>query len=426
MSEKKNLATRVSALLRKNSFLKILSVLLAVIFWIYILYVLNPVNDKEFNRISVDLAYEGSIPERNGLMHLLSDTNLSIYVKVSGSRSELMNVSEADIRATLNLNPITREGTHGVAVSVSTGNKDLKIVDYDPKNFTIESASVSSRTIPVDLQASGSLPDGYFIEQSGISPTEITVTGPATTVASIDKAYVSVPLTNVKENISGEFDISLVNKNGENVDRRFLTIANDVKKAEANLTVQYRKDMEATVNVINSSGGNESDYITVTLDTQTIQGTGNEKELAGIEKFSVGTIDTSTIKESGTVTLTLPQKEGVVLNKEQVIATVEVAPETGTKEILFKATDITINNMPQGTVGEVTASARIRIRAKTSDLELLTSETLKCQVDYTDRTDDGSYPIIVYATTGSTTSFGVVGSYFLTESQVTVHEIGLH
>ena len=177
---------------------------------------------------------------------------------------------------------------------------------------------------------------------------------------------------------------------------------------------------------INSSGGNESDYITVTLDTQTIQGTGNEKELAGIEKFSVGTIDTSTIKESGTITLTLPQKEGVVLNKEQVIATVEVAPETGTKEILFKATDITINNMPQGTVGEVTASARIRIRAKTSDLELLTSETLKCQVDYTDRTDDGSYPIIVYATTGSTTSFGVVGSYFLTESQVTVHEIGLH
>lgn len=422
MSEKKSFSTRISALLRKNSFLKVISVLLAVVFWIYILYVLNPVNDKEFNRISVDLAYEGSIPERNGLMHLLADTNLSIYVKVSGSRSDLMNVSEGDIRATLNLNPITREGTHSVAVSVSTGNKNLKIEDYDPKNFTIEFASVGSRTIPVELQASGSLPDGYFIDQSAISPTEITVTGPASTVDSIDKAFISVPLTNVKSDIAGEFDISLINKNGENVDRRFLTIANDTKTAAANLTVQYRKNMEATVNVINSSGGNESSYITVTLDTQTIQATGNEKDLAGIEKFSVGTIDTSAIKSSGTIPLTLPQQEGVILNKEQVVATVEIAPDTGTKEILFKATDITMNNMPQGAVGEVISSVRIRIRAKTSDLEFLTSETLKCQVDYTDKTEDGSYPIIVYATSNNTLNFGVVGSYELTSEQVRIHE----
>ncbi|MBO5221601.1 MAG: hypothetical protein J6C26_04735 [Clostridia bacterium] len=420
MSEKKSIATRLSGILHNNGFLKILSVLLAVVVWIYILYVINPVNDKEFNRVSVDLSYEGSIPERNGYMYLLTDTNLTVSVSVSGSRSDLLNLTANDIKASLNLDPITTPGTHSVAVNISTGNKNLVVTDYNPKNFTIEFATKATRTLPIEIQASGSLPEGYAIKESSISPKDITIFGPANTVESIDKVYVSVPLTNVKTDITGTYDLAIVNKNGENVDRRFLTISDT--KAESNLSVEYRKDMETTINVTNSSGGNESSYITVTLDTKTIQAIGDEKLLAGIETFSVGTIDTSKILENGVFPLTIPTVEGVVYSKDVVNATVEIAPDVGTKELSFGPKDIQIINLPDKASVMYKGDVKITIRAKASDLETLTTDNLKCQIDYKDKLEDGSFPIIIYPVAGNAISFGVVGEYSVTNEQIDIYE----
>lgn len=420
MTEKKSLSARFSALVNKNSFLKVVSVLLAVVVWIYILYVINPVNDKEFNRISVDLSYEGSIPERNGYMYLLTDTNLTVSVSVSGSRSDLMSLSASDIKARLNLDPITTAGTHSVAVSISTGNKNITVTDYNPKSFTIEFAPQATRKLPIELQASGDLPNGYVIEQFTISPKEITVTGPAETVEAIDKVYVPIPMTNVKTDLSGTYDLSIVNKNGENVDRRYLTLSDT--KADADLKVLYRKELEPSFNVVNNSGGNESGYISVTLDTKFLTAEGGEKVLSGMQSYPIGNVDTSLYKESGTYQIKIPSTEGITLNKEFINAIVEIPTDTGIKEITFKTSDILFTNIPTNATAKALSSIKIKIRAKSSDLNQLSSANLKCQIDCSAKQEDGSYSIIVFPITGNSIQYGVVGSYALTAEQVEIYE----
>jgi len=420
MSEKKSFSAKISALLNKNGFLKIISVLLAVIVWIYILYVINPVNSKEFNRIAVDLSYEGSIPERNGYMYLLTDTNLTVNVSVSGSRSDLMNISAEDVKARLNLDPITTAGTHSVAVSISTENKNIVITDYNPKSFTIEFATQATRKLPVELQTVGDLPEGYTVEGFEISPKEITVTGPSATVESIDKVFVGVPATNLKTDLTETFDISIINKNGENVDRRFLTITDTV--AETKLTVRYRKELPLTYNTINASGGNENSYITVSVDTKNVLAEGDEKILGGMQSFPLGTIDTSKFTESGTYQLTIPPMDGITLTPEQVNASVEISTDTGTKEITFTKSDILFTNMPAGSAAKALTSATVRIRAKSADLNSLNANNLKCQIDYSTKKEDGSFTLIVFPVAGNNTSFGVVGSYSLTAEQVEVYD----
>ena len=52
----------------------------------------NPTNEKEFKKVPIQINYEGSTPERNGLMMLLSDTNLYVNMIVEGPRSRLVTL----------------------------------------------------------------------------------------------------------------------------------------------------------------------------------------------------------------------------------------------------------------------------------------------------------------------------------------------
>lgn len=410
---KRNLTSVFGGLVRNNNFLKVISVFLAIFVWIYILYIVNPVNEVVFDKVEVNLAYEGSIPERNGYMYLMADPNLTVNVTVSGSRSELLNLSKEDIKATLNMDSVISEGIYNIGVSVNTGNSNLTVTEIYPKNFTIEFAEKSSRTIPVELQASGTLPTGYVLESKEISPNEVTIAGPAKIVDSISKAYLTVSLTNMKENISGLYDLSLINEAGENVDRRYLTLSEE--SAEALLSISYRKSMSTEVKVTNNSGSyNTNAYIKVTLDTNTLEAKGPEKTLSGIEKYTIGTIDISQITKSGDITLPVPAMEGVTFNKEQVKAHVEIAKDAAVKTIVFNTENFSVINAPSSVKSsEIDADfIPVQVRGQSSTLKKLNSTNMKCLVDLSVKNADGSYPILVTSTSETEgIPFDIVGSY---------------
>ncbi len=412
MNKKKSIGAFFGGLVHNNKFLMILSIFLALFVWMYILYIVNPVNETVFDKVEVDLAFEGSVPDRNGYMYLMTDPNLTVSVTVSGSRSELINLSKEDIKATLNMDSVISEGTYSINVSTTNGNNDLTVTEIYPKTFTIEFAAEETREIPVELLASGTLPSGYEIENQSVSPQTITVRGPAKTVAGISKAYLTVPLTNMKENITGAYDITLVNEAGENIDRRYLTLSET--SAEAVLEVCYRKTLATSVEITNSFGSyNEASFVSVTLDTPYIKATGPEKDLSALESFSVGTIDTSQFAQSGTVTLQLPAMEGVTFNTDQVTATVTIAKDTDTKTLTFNTTDITCTNVPTGKIARIDAgTVSVRIRGKAEEIKKLTAENLKCVVDMSEGTEDGKHPIFVTPTASvSGIAFDVIGNY---------------
>ena len=413
MTNKKSIGAFLGNLLHNNNFLKILSVFLALFVWTYILYIVNPVNEAVFDKVEVDLAFEGSVPDRNGYMYLMTDPNLTVSVTVSGSRSELINVSKEDIKATLNMDAVISEGTYSINVSVSTGNKHVTVSEVYPKSFTIEFAEESTREIPVQLLASGALPSGYEVDGQAVSPETITITGPAKTLETISKAYITVPLTNVKENISGAFDVSLVTESGENVDRRYLTLSD--ASVEALLNIYYRKTLTPIVEITNSHGCyNEDSLFTITIDTQKIKATGAEQILSGLDRLTIGSIDTSQITRNTTITIPIPQIEGVTFDTEEVTATVSLEKNITTKTLTFNTANITCINVPTGKVARLDSGRiTVRIRGKSDEIRKLNTETLKCQVDVSEPREDGTYPLLITPTTSvSEIAFDVVGSYF--------------
>lgn len=404
----KQLISGCGSLLRKNTVLKIISVLLAIVVWIYILYIVNPVNENSYDRIEVAFAYPGSVPERNGLMYLMTDNNLTVSVKVSGSRSKLMRLSAEDIRATLNMDSVVSAGTYNISVNVSVYDSDISVTEIYPQSFTIEFAERKTKTVPVELDASGELPEGYMITGQSFSPKEVTISGPAATISEIDRVTIPISQTNVREDIIGSYDISLLNALGENIDRKYLTISDE--KIETVINIQYYKELPLTVDARNVSGGTES-YITTSVTPQTVTAIGSEKVLAELSEVSLGTLDTGTLLRSGDHIFTLPEIPDVIFDKDQATVHVEFSDGTATKTVYYPdVTKFICLNLPASKTPKIQAKGlSIRIRALSTDLAALNAETLICSIDLARPNEDGSYPVRVSSSDG--TPFGVLGSY---------------
>ena len=129
--------------------------------------------------------------------------------------------------------------------------------------------------------------------------------------------------------------------------------------------------------------------------------------------MTVGTIDTSKITKSGTVTIPLPQIEGVTFDTEEVTATVSLDKNVTTKTLTFNTASITCINVPTGKVARIdSGKITVRIRGKYDEIRKLSTETLKCQIDVSAQNDDGTYPLIITPTASvSEIAFDVVGSY---------------
>lgn len=412
MKQKKSFSEFLGNIVHNNTFLKILSVFLALFAWIYILYIVDPVNTKDFDKVEVSMSFEGSVPDRNGFMYLLTDTNLTVNISVSGSRTELMNVSRSDIKATLNMDRVITEGTYEIEVNVNVDNDDITVVDVYPKTFTIQFAEVATRTLDLKLNAAGSLPAGYAVNSTSISPARITISGPKQTVNSINEAYLSVSLENVKEDISGQHEIALVDPNGNNVDRKYLTLS--VSRAEILLDIIYRKKLIPTVALTNSSGGDESSYISVELNVDSLTATGDEKELGKLDKHSLGVIDSALISKEMSTIFPVPPIEGATFDTDSVTATVKFTQQTDTTTIYFSVEHMSCTNIPAGKSAIInTRELNVTLRTLVDDIDHFSSDNLRCLIDLSEPNEDGTYPVYVVTTNAKNNqkAFGIIGSY---------------
>ena len=136
-------------LINNDSFLKIISVLIAVFLWFWIISTAKPTNKKEFQSIPVQISYEGSMPDKQGLMMLLADQNIFVNLVISGPRSNLFTFSENDIKATLNFSAVAAPGTYQLPVSVTLTDEHLSVESVSPQIMNISFAKKVTRDIAI-------------------------------------------------------------------------------------------------------------------------------------------------------------------------------------------------------------------------------------------------------------------------------------
>ena len=283
----------------------ILSVLLAVVMWAFVVTSTNPSVNRTFRNVPI-LVQNNDKLENKGYTIIGIDEVNDVNIKLEGSRDKMVNLKESDVQASIDVMNV-REGIQSVKVRVDTPS-GVNLAGIDPAEININVQKIITKKFPVNLVIKDSLKDGKSVEVKEQSLKEITVKGPASEVNKIDRVEVDI---NDPEYLDGKMhniDIHILGKDGKEV----VNVERSDTDVNVSFTVTETKRVKINLKTYGEvADGYEVKSTMVSPDDLVLKGNGQVlKTIDNVDTYPVNISNIKTDKE-GDIRLNLP--EGVSL-----------------------------------------------------------------------------------------------------------------
>lgn len=219
----KRFAKAFWASLSHNLGLKLLSLLLAVLLWSYVVSS-NPsiTRTKDINSLTAYLSNE-SVLNSNRLA-LASDPsealeNVSVRLEVPQSSYALADAE--NVQVSVDLSSVRAAGTQEVALRATTTYG--RVVTILPETVTLEFEAYDSRSVPLNASITGETMDTMWYNVSRLNPEELVISGPSSVVQTIASAYVYVDVTGRDTSYITAARFTLFDYNGEEIPQTLLS-----------------------------------------------------------------------------------------------------------------------------------------------------------------------------------------------------------
>ena len=247
--------------LKNNSKIKIISLLSAIVVWMYVMAIVDPEETKLFENIPVTITNKNELNEKDLIIYPEKDLTTNIYV--TGKLSNLKKITKDDIDVYGQIdNPI--EGSNEIYLKVSTSQR----VNYDFKNpvmiVTLEKIINEEKSIKVDMTGSGKNNVDNILLEDNID--KVSVFGPRSLVNEVKKVVGTIEVDGKLNDFSQSIKLEPVDANGKVVEGVEL----ETNSVNAHITLLTQKTVPITLKLSDNS---ESDInYTMSQNTVTIKG----------------------------------------------------------------------------------------------------------------------------------------------------------
>lgn len=363
----------------------LLSVVIAVGLWFYVVTVISPNSDKEFNNIPVGIQGTKVLEERN-LMIMSTDVT-TVKLHLEGNRVDLNKLSSASITADVDVSKIYEAGTYELRYTTTFGDMPssaFTVLEKTPGSVKVVVEEKVTKTIPVHIEYTGEVAQNHRAETDEVvlDVESVTITGPKSVIDTIAMARVDVKLDGNKESLNTKLPIILCNANKEPVDAQH--VVTNVAEVVLSLRIVGIKEVPLVYEVLDGSGATK-DTTKFVLSPATVKISGSDAQLATIDEIKLGTIDLSTILTDTQVKrdIKLPEgTEGVKIDSDVKQATIDVSfPALAIKTVTVS--NIQVIGEPVGyKVSLETVSIDIQFRGPKANMEAFTEEDIVVTVDF--------------------------------------------
>lgn len=163
--------------------------------------------------------FEGSVPiEATGLssqVTILSDLGAVRRVRYFAPEDLGLRLDSSSFRATVDLSSVAATGGRtSVAVRVSAVDPRIQVLDYEPRQITVQIDAVISRNVPIRAVL-GPVPTGLDVGDPTLSVSEATVTGAASIVNRVAEVQARLSVDASGIDINRTVDLLPVDAGGE-------------------------------------------------------------------------------------------------------------------------------------------------------------------------------------------------------------------
>ena len=292
----------------KNIDIKLLSLFLAIILWLYIASGENPIVE---NFIDVSLI-------QNNLSEdlVIKEFPINVSMGIKGPKNIINNISSHQIIGTVNFSEINTEGLYKLKVEV-VAPKGTQITRIIPPEIKVEVEKVLTKEIEVEYSLIGVPEKGYSLtDEPQFNPSKVKIIGAQSVLENTKQIICAIDISGIKEDLSRKLTVKAVDINGNEI--KEIKIEPDIVEVSISLTRGYpEKQLTVKPKIIGKPAPGY--YISEILsDPDDIKIFGNYPKITDIEFLETIAIDVNGITKTLSVKVPPVLEEGLNIAEGEV------------------------------------------------------------------------------------------------------------
>lgn len=327
-------------ILNKDLTLRILSVMLALLLWYYVITEQNPEITKDVT-IPVRLINTVFIEKSN--MVLVSDPNsFKLTLRLKGKNNVLDKLNETTVDAIADLEGHRLKGDNYIKINVSGIPEGVNVLWKSAESMKVVLEPKISIQKGVQVNVMGNPSKGLAAMTPMIAPNDVIITGAESQINKIRNVRVDVDIASVNSEVKKILPVRVLDEDGKDV--KSITI--EPSNVEVSIPIENTKRVNLQMDI---TGQPAEGYMisNISIQPEEILITGKQQAMEGINNLKTEKIDISggTEDVSREVKPVLP--EGIELvNKSERISIFVNIERIVTKSILIDSLEYV--NMPEG------------------------------------------------------------------------------
>ena len=402
--------------MQRNKVLTILlSLIIAVGLWVYVVSTVTPDDSQWVYRIPVTFSNEdGLFSDRN--LVLASGRDATVNLRFNGKRRDLLKLNNTNITITADLSQITAAGEwrlpYEVELPDTVSSSGIEVEERSASYVSISVDKLLTRDVEIRAVFQGDVAEGFTPEAIELEYDTMEVSGPRDLVDKVSYAQVVLERTNVSRTISENLAFTLMDEDGnpiESEDLRCTVNGSVVDKIGVLMQVNMIKEVPLRVELI-EGGGATADHATVSYDPTQITVKGDPDVLAGLNSVYLGTVDLSSIQNSVTEEFNIVIADGLTnMTGTQAKVTVELR---NLKTKTFQVSNIELTNAPEDLQARLgTRSLEVQLRGTAEAIDDLAASGIRAVADLSGILATGTFSVPVEIYVDATSEVGAMGSY---------------
>ena len=387
----------------------LLSLVIAFVMWAYVITYEYTQMEYTYTNIEVQMLGVSTLNDRN--LMLASGSEYTVDLTIVGKRSDISRLRSSDITVTANLGSIYEAGQREISYEVSfpgdIGNGAIEIVKRSPEMVKINIVEKTETDIPVKVEFTGQLPEGYVAGEEVLSHTSVHLSGPVEWLNKIKKGVVTVDLTGRTETYEDVLRLQLCDAEGNRVDTgddddmKSVVVSNS--QILVKIPILMRKEIQLRLPIIPGGGLTQED-VSLNMSAERITVIGSPSVISGLpDSVELGTIDLAQESEGFTdreYQIPLSGSFTVEGNQSMKVKVTLTMPKMVEKSIDIAASQIEFVGVPKGYTASATSKLTVTIRCMEEDADRVKATDLRAIVDLDGAVKDGYFSVRIEAKAG--------------------------
>lgn len=349
---------KLKKLFLDNWGLKLISLMLAFLLWFIVISIDDPVKEKTFTNIKVNLINTEELEEKGMVWEILDGTDVLRTVTFDAPLSVRETIEASDIIAQADLGEITVAETVAIEFICPKYSGQVTNISGSSSNIKLRVEEKASKWIDIKYNLVGNVAPGHVIGGVTLEQNRLEIAGPQSKIDEVAHAIVDVNVAGAAVGtLAARVEVRLIDANGNEI-----TYANVTKNTNAIMvSVDIRGTKEVPIEW-QYTGTPAEGYLTngnivATYDKVVLAG--SSSALNRISKIVIPKEELDISNATGNVEVVVDIKNYLANNlyfadekfDGKVYVTVEVEP-IAERKISLEKDKISLINVPEGYVAE--------------------------------------------------------------------------